>query len=201
MADAGHRRLDVRDRHLIGTPPIRRETTQLYISGDGTVMQGMELPRRTGHATFVNGWAIGVETGHPWGNYTADGQLGPWSMTADGRDRTGPAAPGEPGVAPAPGARTRSPDEGDDDLPGLKFYVKRDWFSEVAFGDLDDAALRRAVAAAAAGPGDAVHRAAVPRVGAAGALAGRGAPDPAQLLAVSAQEARERVRRAAASTG
>ena len=34
-------------------------TSQLYVSGDGTVLQGMELPWRSSHAGFVNDWSLG----------------------------------------------------------------------------------------------------------------------------------------------
>jgi hypothetical protein len=37
---------------------------QLAVFGDGTLMQLVNLPDKTGHASFVNGWALGVETGH-----------------------------------------------------------------------------------------------------------------------------------------
>ena len=50
-------------------PPVAdRLTTQLYVSGDGTVLQGMQLPNRTNHAGFVNIWSLGTETGHGIGN-------------------------------------------------------------------------------------------------------------------------------------
>lgn len=36
--------------------------TQFLISGDGTVHRFIDLPRVTWHATYVNGWSLGVET-------------------------------------------------------------------------------------------------------------------------------------------
>src|SRR4051794_10929569 len=57
------------------------EATQLYISGDGTVVLGMELPRATGHARPVNMTSIGSETGHGWGNFDTDLLLGPYTQT------------------------------------------------------------------------------------------------------------------------
>ena len=38
--------------------------TQFYISSDGTVFRLIDLPRKTGHAEFINAWSMGVETGH-----------------------------------------------------------------------------------------------------------------------------------------
>jgi hypothetical protein len=37
---------------------------QVAIWADGTIMPLVNLPDMTGHATFVNPWALGVETGH-----------------------------------------------------------------------------------------------------------------------------------------
>ena len=74
-------------------------TTQLYVAGDGTVLQGMELPRRTAHAGFVNDRAIGSETGHPWGNYAGNFHLGPYS-SSDHTMVPDPAHPGERSSGP-----------------------------------------------------------------------------------------------------
>jgi hypothetical protein len=48
----------------IGTTQPRGEGPQLYISGDGTVAQLIDLNRVTWHAEWVNSWALGVETGN-----------------------------------------------------------------------------------------------------------------------------------------
>jgi hypothetical protein len=96
------------------------ETTQLFVAGDGTVLLGMELPRRTGHATFVNGWSLGSETGHPWGNWPgANELLGPWTTGADGALTRRP----QTGWLPLRGEDRLDRPE-DDDLPGEKFYLR-----------------------------------------------------------------------------
>jgi hypothetical protein len=115
-------------------------TTPLYVAGDGTVLQGMELPRRTGHAGFVNDRAFGSETGHPWGNYVGNFHLGPYS-SSDDTMVPDPANPGQQIFGPTFGAVRplhRRPGSGwlpmsgndsianpaDDDLPGVKLWVQ-----------------------------------------------------------------------------
>src|SRR5215472_6623485 len=130
--------------------PARRLTTQLYVSGDGTVLQGMELPNHTNHAGFLNGWALGSETGHGWGNYGND-HLGPFTSS----DETMIANPHPPPPlirSPAYGHNlvplVAKPgthwidlsgdgtidDAGDDDLPGIKLFVNHQLFTEVVVG-------------------------------------------------------------------
>jgi hypothetical protein len=131
--------------------PHTGETTQLYVSGDGTVLLGMELPRETWHATFVNDWAFGSETGHGWGNYAGNDHLGPATST----DETMVSAP-NPHPPPAtilvrgptfgdpiplrakPGNRwlplsgnANMAAAADDDLPGVKMWVRHQSFDEV----------------------------------------------------------------------
>jgi hypothetical protein len=123
------------------------ETTQLYVAGDGTVLKGMDLPLLTWHATFVNGWAIGAETGHGWGNYRANDYIGPFTSSDETRVPD-PAHPGERMKGPTYGnpvpltARTSGrwvalsgdgtiDDAGDDDLPGIKFFIRHQGLSEV----------------------------------------------------------------------
>jgi hypothetical protein len=115
-------------------------TTQLYVAGDGTVLLGMDLPRRTGHAGFLNDRAVGSETGHPWGNYGGNNHLGPYSSSDDTMvpdpHHPGQTIPGPTyGVARPlhrmPGNRWQ-PLSGndaiaapaDDDLPGIKIWVQ-----------------------------------------------------------------------------
>ena len=108
-----------------------RGMTQLFISGDGTVMQGMQLPNNTQHAGFVNDRALGCETGHGWGNYSGNDHIGPWTSTN-----------GAGGQLAAP---VRTPDNNrwfalsgneniaaaaDDDLPGIKFYIRHQSFND-----------------------------------------------------------------------
>jgi hypothetical protein len=95
------------------------ETTQLFVAGDGTVLLGMELPRQTGHATFVNAWSLGSETGHPWGNWPgANALLGPWTTAANGALLHMP----QNGWRPLRGQDRLDRPE-DDDLPGEKLYL------------------------------------------------------------------------------
>jgi hypothetical protein len=132
-----------------------RLTTQLYVSGDGTVMQGMQLPNSTQHAGFTNGWALGSETGHGWGNYSGNGHIGPFTSTDETMivDPHGPQPPEKPHMIPGPTngqliALRAKPgnfwltlsgdgtidDAGDDDLPGIKFFVRHESFREVILG-------------------------------------------------------------------
>ncbi|MDA0171418.1 N-acetylmuramoyl-L-alanine amidase [Solirubrobacter taibaiensis] len=119
-------------RAFLGTGKKKGLTTQLYISGDGTVMQGMELPRKTHHATFVNNWAIGVETAHPFGNYGGNPLIGPWSSTS----AAGAAVPlrrmAHNHWLPMSGNDTLN--EVDEDFPGLKFYIRVAGLNEPAVG-------------------------------------------------------------------
>jgi hypothetical protein len=128
--------------------PHTGETTQLYVSGDGTVMLGMELPQETWHATFVNDWAFGSETGHGWGNYKSNDHLGPATSTDERKTLPNPAPP--PATIPNPAlggptalrmlARNRwMPLSGNDDmtdpahedLPGIKMWARHAGFDEV----------------------------------------------------------------------
>jgi hypothetical protein len=128
----------------------RGETTQLYVAGDGTVLLGMDLPRESWHANFVNSWAIGAETGHGWGNYRSNDFVSPFTSSDETRIPD-PAHPGELMKGPTYGnpvalrARPRSrwitlsgdgtmDDAGDDDLPGIKLFVRHQSFSEVVVG-------------------------------------------------------------------
>jgi hypothetical protein len=121
-------------------------TSSLYVAGDGTVMQGMQLPNRTAHAGFVNDRSIGCETGHGWGNYEHESHLGPFTST----DETMIPDPAHPGHLKMSGALLAVPVvkasnfwralsgnanfavAADDDLPGIKFYVRVRSFDEVA---------------------------------------------------------------------
>ncbi|MBE2315699.1 hypothetical protein DVA67_006915 [Solirubrobacter sp. CPCC 204708] len=126
-------------------------TTQLYIAGDGTVMLGMELPRKSAHANFVNGWALGCETGHGWGNFKHTAHIGPWTTTDEtlvddpdnpGKKKPGPtngnliplrAKPSNHWIALSGDGTLES--EADDDLPGLKFYIRvKDFPGEIVLG-------------------------------------------------------------------
>ena len=134
--------------------PHRGYTTQLFVSGDGTVMLGMEPPRESFHANFVNGWAFGSETGHAAGNYPGNEHLGP----ATESDSTWVVVP-NPHPPPAT-IRQHGPnwgatipfqmmlvnswlplsgndDMGDpahEDLPGIKMWARHAAFSEVVIG-------------------------------------------------------------------
>jgi hypothetical protein len=129
-----------------------RLTTQLYVSGDGTVMQGMELPNSTQHAGFTNGWSLGSETGHGWGNYADNDHLGPFTTTDDTMV-VNPLPPPAPHLIKGPNfgqliplraepgnlwiALSNNPsiaDAADDDLPGIKFFVRHASFDEVVVG-------------------------------------------------------------------
>ena len=125
-------------------------TTQLYVSGDGTVLQGMELPNHTNHAGFVNDRALGCETGHGWGNYGGNDHLGPFS-TSDSTMVPNPHPPPARRRGPTYGnliPLAARPDNAwmtlsgdgtmeaaaDEDLPGIKLFVRHASFSEVAVG-------------------------------------------------------------------
>jgi hypothetical protein len=131
-------------------PPPDRLTTQLYVAGDGTVLQGMQLPNHTHHAGFVNNWSLGTETGHGVGNYVGNDHLGPFS-SSDSTKVPNPSPP--PLRIPGPTYGAIRPlsarpgnvwitlsgdgtidDAGDDDLPGIKFWVRHQLFPEVALG-------------------------------------------------------------------
>jgi hypothetical protein len=51
-------------RYIVPGTAARGEGPQHYISGDGTVARLIDLPRRTGHAEWINSWSLGVETGN-----------------------------------------------------------------------------------------------------------------------------------------
>jgi len=125
--------------------PHTGETTQLYVSGDGTVVLGMALPGLTWHANFVNWWALGTETGHGWGNYAGNDHLGPHTSTNEIRflpDGTkNPAFGGPAPLAAKPGNRwialsgnPRIDRPEDDDLPGVKIWIRHASFEEIAVG-------------------------------------------------------------------
>lgn len=122
-------------------------TTQLYVASDGTVLLGMDLPRETWHAGTVNAWAIGAETGHGWGNYRSNDYIGPFTSSDETRIPD-PAHPGERIKGPTygnPVALTARPssrwvalsgdgtidETRDDDLPGIKFFIRHEGFTEV----------------------------------------------------------------------
>ena len=129
------------------TPPADRLTTQLYVSGDGTVLQGMELPNGTQHAGFINDRALGSETGHGWGNFRNNDRLGPHTSTNETlipNPHPPPAMIVHGGLVP-PVAKPLNrwislsgdgtiDDAGDDDLPGVKFWIRHRDFNEVAVG-------------------------------------------------------------------
>lgn len=52
------------DRYIVPGTPRRGIGPQFHVSGDGSVFRLIDMPRRTGHGEFVNGWALGVETGN-----------------------------------------------------------------------------------------------------------------------------------------
>jgi hypothetical protein len=117
------------------------ETTQLYVNGDGTVLLGMTLPLVTGHATFVNGWTVGSETGHSWGNYHCNTHLGPYSQSdhTTNPDGTHPPQQGQfrplhrmPGnLWHALSGNDRIDRPEDDDFPGLKLWIRHEATPEV----------------------------------------------------------------------
>lgn len=125
-------------------------TTQLFVSGDGSVLLGMELPRKTHHARPLNSSAIGSETGHGWGNYFGNTHLGPYS-SSDDTMLPDPHHPGEFIKGPTYGAvrplhrrltnhwlplsgNDAMAAPGDDDIPGVKFWVRHTSFDEVVVG-------------------------------------------------------------------
>ncbi len=156
--------------HFLGGDGV---TTQLFISGDGTVMQGMELPRKTHHARPLNDSALGSETGHGWGNYRGNDHIGPYSSSDHTKvpvvdpDHPDPNDPlhckhdengkivlkegatygtfqplhrmdGTHGMPnnfwlPLSGNDAMAAAT-DDDLPGIKFWVRHQGFDEVVIG-------------------------------------------------------------------
>lgn len=52
------------DRYIVAGTPKRGLGTQFYLAGDGTMMRMIDLPLHTGHASYVNDVALGVETGN-----------------------------------------------------------------------------------------------------------------------------------------
>jgi hypothetical protein len=82
------------DRYITPGTDKRGIGTQYYISADGTAFGLIDLPLLTLHATFVNGWAIGVETGLAGSN-----------------------------ISPARSRRWRALSNATDDVPGAKAYV------------------------------------------------------------------------------
>lgn len=84
------------DRYIVPGTDKRGLGTQYYLAGDGTMIRLIDLPRRTGHASYVNTWALGIEIGN----------LGT--------------------TAPPPGSRWRALNLDDDleDFPGIKAWLK-----------------------------------------------------------------------------
>jgi hypothetical protein len=111
------------------------ELAQLYIAGDGTVMSGMLMPLATWHATFVNGWTLGSETGHSWGNYSGNDRNGPYTSTDEtprpppnqdkirGTQLANPVRKAGNGWVGLSGSNTIA-NPADDDLPGLKAWFR-----------------------------------------------------------------------------
>jgi hypothetical protein len=100
-------------------PPARDGiTAQFDVSGDGTVMEGLEPPRKSHHARPLNDSSIGSETGHAWGNYGGNNHLGPYNTTEHGHLT---AMPNHNGWLPLSGNDVNN---GPDDLPGIKLWVK-----------------------------------------------------------------------------
>lgn len=87
------------------------EGPQFYVAGDGTAFRVIDVPRVTYHATFVNSWSMGIESGNLFA--TAAPPRGGWIQL----NRN---------------AATRN----DDDLPGYRLWVRdhRDVPREVVVG-------------------------------------------------------------------
>ena len=115
--------------HPAQPPPLDGITAQFDISGDGTVMQGMEPPRKSHHARPLNDISIGSETGHAWGNYGGNDHQGPYISNAAGNLN---AQPSNNGMVPRPNKNGWVPlsgndvNNGPDDVPGIKFWVMAD---------------------------------------------------------------------------
>jgi hypothetical protein len=92
-------------------------TAQFDVTGDGTVMEGMEPPRKSHHARPLNDSSIGSETGHAWGNYGGNDHQGPYISDAAGHLT---AMPNKSGWLPLSG---NDANNGPDDLPGIKLWV------------------------------------------------------------------------------
>ena len=95
-------------------------TAQFDITGDGTVMEGMEPPRMSHHARPLNASSIGSETGHAWGNYGGNDHQGPYISDAAGHVA---AMPNNGGWLPLSGNDVNN---GPDDVPGIKLWVMAD---------------------------------------------------------------------------
>jgi hypothetical protein len=138
-------------RAFVAANPSRL-TTQLYVSGDGTVLQGMQLPNGTQHAGFVNNRSLGSETGHGWGNYSDNDHIGPFTTTDDTMV-VNPLPPPAPHLIKGPNFGALIPltakpgnhwiplsgiatiaNAADDDLPGIRFFVRHEAFTEVVIG-------------------------------------------------------------------
>lgn len=102
-------------------------TAQFDVTGDGTVMEGMEPPRKSHHARPLNDSSIGSETGHAWGNYGGNDHLGPYISDAAG---TVTARPNKGDWLPLSGTDVNN---GPDDVPGIKLWIMADG-SEVIVG-------------------------------------------------------------------
>lgn len=115
--------------HPAPPPALDGITAQFDISGDGTVMQGMEPPRKSHHARPLNDISIGSETGHAWGNYGGNDHQGPY--ISDGAGHLNPQ-PNLAAVAPHPNKNGWVPlsgndvNNGPDDVPGVKMWAMAD---------------------------------------------------------------------------
>jgi hypothetical protein len=121
--------------HFLADPGAKHDgiTSQMYVSGDGTVELGMDLPIATSHARPLNSSSIGVETGHSWGNYDPDGRLGPYTSTGANGGRTALTRRAGNEWTPLAGDTTIE-SAADDDLPGVKLWVRERVFGEVVVG-------------------------------------------------------------------
>src|SRR5262249_12017436 len=92
-------------------------TAQFDVTGDGTVMEGMEPPRMSHHARPLNQSSIGSETGHAWGNYGGNDHQGPYITDGTGHVV---ARPNKGGWLPLSGNDVNN---GPDDVPGIKLWA------------------------------------------------------------------------------
>jgi hypothetical protein len=106
--------------HPAQPPPLDGITAQFDITGNGTVMQGMEPPRKSHHARPLNDISIGSETGHAWGNYGGNDHQGPYISDGAGNLH---AQPHNNGWLPLSGADANN---GPDDVPGIKMWAMVD---------------------------------------------------------------------------
>jgi hypothetical protein len=114
--------------HPAQPPPLDGITAQFDITGDGTVMQGMQPPRKSHHARPLNDTSIGSETGHAWGNYGGNDHQGPYISDGAGHLNAQPdngaiPRPNKNGWVPLSGNDVAN---GPDDVPGVKFWAMAD---------------------------------------------------------------------------